>query len=325
MKTFNYLFFVVSLLILSSCNKDLIDDKKTSDLKILHFDSYSQMQEELSVVLKMSTAEKSNWAKRKGFTSYGVEADLFYESVDPERFTSKGEMINFINNSKYLELITDINGDESIQTKSSNSRYRYFMNNDKIFSVEDKAIKVIDNDIILTCIDNLKELNQIESAEMVVNNSDYEVLNNKKSMLKSSYPGCGLGDSDLDKEVTVNKRTYRVKLEIWVEDNYRWGTNYAETFYKVTSQRTTLGVFWNYQNYITYNLMLRSHYVNGIGNWGYHYFNVSGTNVYASVIEDSKSNATANYNHNTAIHFDEYDCEAYVSQTVNNRANFACN
>ena len=283
------------------------------------------MQEELSKVIKMTSEEKIDWASKKGFSSFGANAEKFYESIDPEQFKSKEEMINFVNNSKYLELITDIDGFECVQIKTTKSKYRYFLNDDNVFLVGDKAIKVIDEDIITTHINNLNELKKIKSAEKIIDHANFELFPKEKTLLKSAFPGCGLGATDNDRTVTVNGRTYRIKLEIWVEDNYRWGENYAETFYKIISQRTTLGIFWNYQNYITYNVMLRSHFQNSFGNWQYHYINLSGTNEYKSVIEGSDSDATANFNQNTWIHFDVYNCEAYVPQTVNNKANFACN
>jgi hypothetical protein len=73
------------------------------------------MQEELSTVLEMSTSEKVNWAERKGFTSYGVEADIFYESVDPDKFKNEEEIIAFVEKSKCLEIVNECDGEKSVQ------------------------------------------------------------------------------------------------------------------------------------------------------------------------------------------------------------------
>ncbi len=61
-------------------------------------------------------------------------------------------------------------------------------------------------------------------------------------------------------------------------------------------------------------MYIMSRFKNGLGNWQSHYFNTSGTN-YTKVVEDYKVTATANYNMDTEIYFDEVDALTYVPQT----------
>jgi len=315
MKKNSYLLSVVFLLILSSCNKDLIDDQKTSDLNILHFDSYSQMQEELSSVLKMSTEEKANWATNKGFNSFGVEADVFYDEMDADGFESKEELVSFINNSKYLELVTQDNGDLFIVTKNSDSRYRYFMNEDQIFTVEKKAVKVFGLKTLITSIDNINELKQVQYAEDVLDNPDFEITEVKKKTLKSAQGNLSDGGN-----WSAGNGTYKVSVEIYTEgDGYNlWsGEAYVETGYKIQSwKKDWLGIYWLNEQTITYDMFVQTTYCSSLGFWTYQIINNSGSQS-AKTIDYDIRQYTANYRYNSYSYFWDYDVLAYSSQTIN--------
>jgi hypothetical protein len=325
MKKFNYLFFVVFLLILSSCNKDLIDDKKTSDLKILHFDSYSQMQEELSTVLKMTTEEKANWAASKGFTSYGVEADLFYESVDPKKFRNKEEIIAFVDNSKYLEVVNEYDGEKSVQIIGGNNKFRYFTNVDKMFTVADKAFKIFGDETIITCIENKDALKYIQNVDEVINNTDFNIKSPQKVSTKSINLGCGSND----KYDTGTAGNYRVKLELWLENDYVWsfGGTYARTHWKATSQKKT--IFWfNSSNNISYNIHIVAKYrnlsYNGTWSWYPIWVNESGTKNSSSIYQGVYEVTAGQGNWDSQIYFEEYNCSANVPETINDKAVLTC-
>src|SRR6056297_3249786 len=114
MRKISVFLFVTMLLGFVSCNKDFVtDNEPIQEDNILRFESLADMKAELSVLKEMSTSEKAIWAASKGFTSYGVEADLFYDKIDPESFTSEDEIIEFVNNSKYLEIRTDAENEKS--------------------------------------------------------------------------------------------------------------------------------------------------------------------------------------------------------------------
>ncbi len=309
----------------TGCNYDVLESRNINKLSVLHFESYEQMQDELSSVIKMSIEAKSKWAEQKGFSSFGVNAEKFYNTLDINQFKKKEDIVNFIENSKYLELITEPSGNQMVQTKECNNKYRYFINDEKIFTVEDKVVKIFGDITLITCLDNLEEIKQLQSPETVLDNPDYYILYNKNDALKSTYPGCGI-DLEASPENNSDGRTYRVIMHIWVEDNFNLFTNEdrVETHYKLISQRTFLGIFFNYENTITYSLNLKSHFINGLHYSQSQYFNLSGSKK-CTILEDSKVEITANYNYNSQIHFDNFNCSASVPQTSSNPATLSCN
>ncbi|MFA9391691.1 MAG: hypothetical protein ACERKD_17915 [Prolixibacteraceae bacterium] len=323
MKKFSYLFFVVFVLVFSSCNKDITTEQKPSDLSILHFDSYSQMEEELETVLKMNTEEKVNWAAKKDFTSYGVEADLFYDNMDVEGFQSKEELLSFINNSKYLELVTQDNSDLYIETKNSDSRFRYFMNEDQVFTVGDKAVKVFGGKTISTCIENIEALKQVQCAEDVLDNPDFELNEVKKETLKSALGNCGT----LIDNLAAGSGDYLVTINAYVEgDGYNFwsGEAYVETGYKIQSwKKNWLGIYVLNEKTITYNMHFYSTYYSTLGFWSYQTINHSGSQS-AKTIEYAERQYTANYRYDSYAYFKEYNVNAYSSQTTGNPVHDEC-
>jgi len=309
-----------------SCEKnDLSYDVSESDA-ILHFDSMKEMRIEASKLLKLSIEEKEQWTKEKGFISFGIEADKFYESIDPEEFENIIEIKSYVDNSKYLEIVEGEKGELYVETKNSNSPFRYFMNKDGVFSVGDKAIRLLCNQMVIGCIDNIERLKQYDDITIFDALEEFEVIMPENSLTKSISASCPLEVDEDEQVLHTDGKWYRVRLQAWNEDNYSsWHReNTAETYYQVTSYKKTLGVWFKYTNNITYDLYIRSRFVNGFGNWENHIFNTSGTDN-TKVVEDYEITATANYNMNTQIYFYEIDAEAYVPETSSDKTTVLCN
>lgn len=242
-----------AMLMLFSCSDEILENQD-ANYKILHFETEEQMKQALSKVLKMTTEEKQNWASINGFNSYGVQADLFYDKIDPERFKSESEIIQFVNNSKYLKITTDENDEKSVEIISGDNRFRYFINNDMIFTVGDKAVKLIGKSTVSTCIDNLSELKLIEDIAQIEYNSDYSVKSPNTFYLKS-VAACPL---DTGWEEDEDGR-YRLQVRAYAEEDYSSSEHSVAVGYKIRSQKRT--IFWfAYQTTITYSIDLRAYH-----------------------------------------------------------------
>lgn len=246
------------MLFLFSCSKEIVENRN-SDNEILHFRTEVQMKQELSAVLKMTTEEKSNWALTNGFNSYGVQADLFYDKIDPDSFKSEEEIIQFVNKSKYLEIRTDDQGEKSVEIISGDNSLRYFINDDKCFTVADKAIKIINENTVYTCIDNLKELKSIEDISQIADNPAYFVKSPQMLYLKSINSSCTWDTEPDTKTVAVGR--YRISMNIWVTYDNNGGQTNTDLGYKIKSQKRS--IFWfAYTTSIKYDIDMVSLHTN---------------------------------------------------------------
>lgn len=244
---------IIAILVLFSCNKEIIENQIT-DNQILHFDTEEQMKQALSKVLKMTTEEKLNWASTKGFNSYGVQADLFYDNIDPDRFKSEDEIIQFVNASLYLEITTDENNEKSVEIISGDNRLRYFINNDLIFTVGDKAVKLIGKSTVSTCIDNLSELKLIDDIAQIENNSDYSVKSPKTFHLKS-IASCPL---EPDWQTRASGQ-YRLRILVYAKEDYSSSEHSVAVGYKIKSQKRSI-LWFAYSTNITYSIDMRAYH-----------------------------------------------------------------
>ena len=316
MKKFSYLFAIVLIAILTSCNKDFTTEQERPDINMLHFDSYSEMKQELSVVLKMTTDEKIEWAAQKDFNSFGANADEFYESMDINQFKSEEELMSFVANSEYLEIVNGNDGEKSVLARESESRYFYFINEDRMFSVEDKVVKVFGNKTVITCIDNLDQLKRIQSVDEISDNPTYEVKNRETIELKS-YPGCGFSDEDWGVD-----GDYRIWLEVWCEEDWSSWDNvkYTRTGWFAHAQKYVLGVWVDHLTNITYHIHLHTGYLRyvpvdgGIVVWTTYAYDSERTTSSAARASGEKEEVAAPFNLATNTYFQEIDCWAYTNR-----------
>lgn len=239
------------MLLIFSCSNGILENQKVNN-EILHFDTEDQMKQELNAFVKMTSEEKANWTSVKGFNSYGVQADLFYDNIDPESFKSEDEIIQFVKSSKCLKITTDENNEKSVEIVFGDNRLRYFINDELIFTVGDKAVKLIGESTVSTCIDNLSELKRIDDISQLENNSDYTIKDPKAIHLKS-VASCPLEDSSYP----TNGR-YRLVMEVYAKEYYKDSKQTVEIAYKVKSQKRS--IFWfAYTTDITYSIDMRAY------------------------------------------------------------------
>jgi len=113
---------------------------------MLYFKSDEELFAELESINKMNDEEKSEWEKSKGFEPFGLTADKFYQSIDPSRFRSIDEVKKFVkDNSKYLQLVEEENGELVLETVLGGSPFRYLANDDGIILVDNFLLKIYDN------------------------------------------------------------------------------------------------------------------------------------------------------------------------------------
>lgn len=208
--------FLISTMILGlvACNEDVITDNESiQEDNVLHFETVDDMNAELSALNEMSLSEKASWAASKGFTSYGVEAEFFYDKIDPESFASEDEIIEFVNNSMYLEIRTDVENEKSVDIIDGDNPLRYFVNNEKYFIVGDQAVKIFGRNSVSTSVENMIALKELEDVSQVQDNPKFSIKERKTINLKSAAAINSADDLYAEKAVG----NYRITMEMWAD------------------------------------------------------------------------------------------------------------
>ncbi len=168
-------------------------------------------------------------------------------------------------------------------------------------------------------------MKKIQRVDEVINNKDFYIQSLQNVFNKSVTLGCGSNDK-FDTGTTGN---YRVKLELWLENDYDsyFGGTYARTHWKATSQKKT--IFWfNHSSDISYNIHIVAKYrnlsYNGTWSWYPIWVNETGTKNSSRIYEDEYEVTAGQGNWDTQIYFEEYNCNANVPETINDKAVLTC-
>ena len=241
-----------------ACNKD--DLNLSNGKVILTFSSIEDVSEKLANVITMSSDELRDYEESKGYISYGRKCEEIFQSVDFDSFQTQDEIFEFVaENSDYLELVTDQNGDVYLETKLRNNEYRYIVNEDKMYVINDRVYKVFNEGEISTKIENREALSNIivfDEQNSKVNSSfqfhPTNILSSSVNIidgasLKSTSALCGR--SDVDRATNGRDRT---KIEIDLKDKYQ-GSKYI-VYHKglIRPYKRTLGIWYWCSRTITY-------------------------------------------------------------------------
>ncbi len=310
-----FLFMTVSLstiLVFNACNKD--DLNLSNDKEILTFNSVDDFNEELGKVLNMSTDELWDYEKSKGYKSYGRKCEEIYQSVDFDSFKAQDEIFDFVaENSDYLELVTDQNGDVYLETKLCNNEYRYIVDENKMFVLNDRVYKVFNEGKISTKIENREALLSIkvfdEQSSNVISGFQFHptrILSSSvnivdEASLKAASSNCGKSD---EKRNTNGRNRTKIKIEL--KDKYK-GNQYI-VYHKglIRPYKKTLGIWYWCTRTITYQWKYTG-YANILGYEFREGENRSGTRK-DSKEESYKELFFAQNGVFTNWHYEKYDC-----------------
>jgi len=269
MKTKIVFFSLLIIALLTSCLKDGIELNKEQECSnILTFKNVEEFNNELTNVLKLSNEEKIKWEQQKGFKSFGVAAEKFYKTINPDEFNSADEVKAFVRkNSKYIQFV-DEGGEISVETKFYNEPLRFFINYESIFQVGERVYKVLENGVVATSLQNLEKLKAIDNSNLyqIEEDSDLSFLNNENmKSIETTCSGNSGGGYCASEPLTIDygsyKKTYRTTIEIrpkhW--DDYYSGT-VAASWYYARCQVRRLGIWFGHETSIYINVTAQLDY-----------------------------------------------------------------
>ena len=155
---------LTSVLFLTSCNKEgnfkeeLVNNDILSPAKVPYYADDSELRKALDEVLSLNQKERTAKATKQGFKSFGTITQEFYETIDPDQFQSLEEIKAFVaQHSEYIQLITEENGEYTLEIIAFNNPYRHLANENREIKVGQNIYKVTE-----------ESLNDVETGEAFV-------------------------------------------------------------------------------------------------------------------------------------------------------------
>jgi hypothetical protein len=180
----SFLFAAAVAIGMSACNKaELADNNLPVKQKatfapvsanIRVFNSDDDVLAEVNKISEMSFVDLCAYENSIGFNSFGKNADFAYDILkeQDENFKSIADVRNALTtHSEYLQLLEN-NEEYTLETKLYDSPFKYIVNNEKMYQVQDTLVKVLENAVISAPIENYEILLSLD--ETAIKNLEVE-------------------------------------------------------------------------------------------------------------------------------------------------------
>lgn len=272
-KPYLALFF---LLVLSCSKSDLYtpnissEDNDVSIPSFLKFSSLEELGNEKKQITNMTLEERKEYEELKGFISFGRKCDEIYFRIDPEKLKSVDELYEYVKeNSKYVLIERDKNGELENKTVCVNSQYYYIANEEGLFQVGDDIYKIFDDGLALTNKNNLTLLRNTQSNTLssLADNELIKLLPNEITgednyYQKDSENNCGRYKTD-----TTYRDNERTVMTISASSTFsQYKIGYAVDIL-IKPSKKTLGIWFNVRRTIDCLLLAQLDYINTDDEW----------------------------------------------------------
>jgi hypothetical protein len=283
---------------------------------ILAFSDQNDFANYLVQINQMSKQELIDFQENNDYLSFGLKCDESYFELAQDSLNPDDVMANISNYSDYLELVTDIEGDEdlTLKAKFESSPLYYIMNLEHMYIVGDMAYKVFEEGIIETDISYIDELENISSFDMI--DFDGDKINFTPIPLGWSATGNltsphDAGTPRIERETNGNNRT---KSYIKITQMTSGPAPQFSSMNYVRPYKRTWGIWYWCKRTITYDFetAIDIHRTNGT----YKRKQYSHQNTeYKSVIKKLDVFFTPDLNDIESLHYAGYDCSGDTPST----------
>lgn len=182
------------------------------------------------------------------------------------QFKTKEDIFEFVEkNSKYIKLIEDQNGELSCVPQEWDNAERYIMNINKMYIVNEKAVKEINGEYYSSNLSNFDKLAAVEE----VHELNLLTMTKERISLSSSIEDFSSNNitnfEDLPmmkiEEISKESISNGTKLLVWIqtEDFHVFPSEtWREVEYTIKNQRKTLGIWFNVEKTTSYFIDLMS-------------------------------------------------------------------
>lgn len=267
-----------------SCEKENLINK-TND-KILKFNSIEELNKHIDKTLKMNHNELKDLEESRGFKSFGRICDEIYFNLNIEKLTSFEQVEIYVNNhSDYLFFEKDEFGEIALETVFSKNPYRYVMNEDKLFILNNRVIKVFGNVLLSTNVENIEELKMLKDNYNISTllNEKFEIFSevnvkNTFSQKDATY-NCG-NDLKEARVTTYNDRT-KISMQFTTQTQINNGTtwNLLCVDWEVRPYKKILGIWYYCTRTLLWDFNVRADYLVTNTPWSNNKFHTYGQTI----------------------------------------------
>lgn len=253
-----YQLFVLFAIIIGFSSCEMLNEYDDSPVQstILSFESNDELISYTNQALSANLTELQTIEMAEGFNSFGKKADELYKQAIDANFSSKKELETFVNkHSEYLQFVTDGDGEVSFETRLYSSPFRYVINEDRIYQINNTAIKVFENGHAITSLDKLDLLRQEtglnfrKTDNQEVQFIDFNKLNNANLNTGRTTEICD------NNEVIEQSGNYRTRLELSAKYSATYSNDKSSinnpvfdivvfSYHKVRSQHRVFGIWF---------------------------------------------------------------------------------
>jgi hypothetical protein len=296
------LLIILAAVIFYACKKENELQTNTSILEksdsnpIRSFASFDELNAEVEKTLTFTYDELVTYEKLINFNSFGKLAEQammpILQEVEAQTINSTKLAKALNTNSEYLQIVTDDEGEQSFETKYYKSSYRYIMNRDNMFRVEDTIyFKVFEGGHVSCHADYYSQLLNLSESDfsLLEDNDIFTVF--KYSDVNRSYYGWSV-------EKIATSGNERVKVLLYISATYKTnpdGTRTVTGQFRIctTPQVRALWIWWPTKHTITNSMHANIYYFEGYHSNGIlHYFNEGTTKDYKRDVSFGNINKT---------------------------------
>jgi hypothetical protein len=281
---FCFLMFSITGISLNSCKKDKNEFEHSKNFKDLNnfriFASMDDLFQEVQKVNLMDDMQLEAYEQSVNFLSFGRTADQLYSSLIQElgiegklqeggennednndnaeaRLTIARITQYALDNSQYVQLEKDDDGELCFVTRLENSLFRYVINQDQIVRVGDRLWKVLENGIVEALVDSSKNANGTNNNVSYYYKILLTITDNNVSSVVKQYPNISYTPSippvqkgNYGRSITEDKKNNAKKERLWYWIGIMdYKVVNSEIVYRgvelnIRSYHKTLGIWW---------------------------------------------------------------------------------
>ena len=235
-------YLALAMLVLTSCDKEelsITEPTASTKKDILTFATQEDFDKTLAKINAMSKEQRLAWEKEQGFKSFGTICDEFYETLNPLNY-SNIEQVQKLTNINLLSVYEE-DGNFFIEPKYIKEPRRNLMNNEMMYLIKDKVVKIFDEGDVYTSIININTLRNINNYQ---NANDALCVNN--GLMKITKIDENTSKVKMIRDFSENKK-FMLRLHVGLWQYYAmFGFDGArrEIFCIIQNYERVLGIYW---------------------------------------------------------------------------------
>lgn len=141
------------------------EQELTVEESVPYFASDDEFAQALTAVSNMSDEERTAYEAQHNYQSIGSASEQFYQSIDFESFQDEGDIHQLVaENSDFLQLVEDEDGELMLETRYYNLPYRYLINRDGVAIIGDTVAKFFDSGVFKAHRSQLRQVARLQNV-----------------------------------------------------------------------------------------------------------------------------------------------------------------